>query len=89
MKVYRCNEAPVKAPPKKLSWNEIIQSEGVYKVVSNPNLGYIVVLIYGGVTSILYYREGELEPASVSWSTSAFDYVRVENARVCFEIKED
>lgn len=89
MKVYKCNEAPVKAPPKKLSWNEIIQTEGVYKIADRARSGYIVVLIYGGVTSILYYNKGTLEPASVSWSTSRYEYVRVENARVYFEIKED
>ncbi len=88
MKVYKCNEAPVKASPKKLSWNEIIQAEGVYKEVGRPHLGYIVVLIWGGVPSILHYYEGSLKPASPDWSTARYEYVRVENARVCFEIKE-
>lgn len=89
MKVHECNEAPVKASPRELSWDEITQAEGVYKAAAVSYLGYFVVLIYEGVSYILYYNEGALEPASSFWSTADLKYVRVENAQVCFEIKED
>lgn len=90
MKVYPCSqEFPEKKEPKTLTWEEIKREEGVYARSGKDDYDYkLVVLKFGSTTSVLFSYGDRLEPTSeIGWSDMIF--IRLENAKVCFEIREE
>lgn len=87
MKVYPCSkEFAEKKEPETLTWEEIKEEEGVY-VRKGEDHYKLIVLKFGNSTSVLFSHGDTLEPAcGVAWSY--LDFVKLENAKVCFEIKE-
>lgn len=95
MKVYSCTNNTVKdkKEPEFLTWEEIKEKEGVYKVTNSFNIMEdvrFIVLSKMGTVSVLYYnsKSAMLEPAAHElWTREKF--CRVDDAAVLFEIKEN
>lgn len=87
MKVHPCSkESSEKKGPKTLTWDQIKEKEGVYKLYNKSSLRF-VVLKYNHITYVLLHSDSSLEPASEPlWNRDTF--LEVEGAQVCFEIKE-
>ena len=82
MKVSKCGE---KTAPKELTWDEMLENEGVYRPAATINSRLIVIRHKDDVV-VLYLNEGRniLEPADGDWHGEGFFRV---NETVCFELK--
>lgn len=87
MRVFKCCEEKTQTwrAPTELTWEQIKEKEGVYKLPDG--LVRFVVIKSADRTAVLFVLGHNVEPAEEGWQLFTFE--RVENATVCFEIKEN
>lgn len=91
MKVQKCNAPALDKPAaKKYTYAQMCAEEGVY-FQSGARGGARFVVIKDSsntTTAVLFASENLLESASYSWKDGCITFEKIENAVVCFEIKE-
>lgn len=90
MKVNKCNEVvPSKPITRNLTYDQMCEEEGVYvQTGAYSGAKFVVLKNHHGGLAVLFHSGSRLEPAVSTWRDSARSFEKIENATVCFEIKE-
>lgn len=94
MRVYNCNNARPEAKPKPvyLTWDQMIENEGVYKYLHNKYSHEYTLIVLRDNTNrpnpvVLYVDSSSLSLASRNcWNTGRREFYKVD-AKICMDIQ--
>ena len=93
MRVQKCSSITTASTPapKTFNYEEIQKAEGVYAVLDSkgvPAPERFVVLKQGTITAVLWVSGTGTNVQPSAAVISVWKFIRIEDAVVCFEIKE-
>lgn len=93
MRVYNCNNATPEAKPEPVyvTWDQMIENEGVYKHIHNKYGYYLIVLrdntnTPNPVNPVVLYKDRSSLSLAYCWNTGRREFYKVD-AKICMDIQ--